>query len=74
MADEGLKTIDEGLHHWLPPGASVADIFPVTLSEIVKGEGRFMGQCVQSLKCAMMLRGPLVQGLWLASPTVAPRR
>jgi hypothetical protein len=39
------------------------DVFPVTLSEIVKGEGRFMGQCVWSLKCTMMLRGPSVQGL-----------
>jgi hypothetical protein len=63
MADDGLGTIDEGLHHWLLPEASVMDVFPVTLSEIVKGEGRFMGQCVWSLKCTMMLRGPSVQGL-----------
>jgi hypothetical protein len=47
----------------------IMDAIPVTLSKIVKDEGWFMSQCVQSLKCVMVLRGPLVQGLQPTSPT-----
>jgi hypothetical protein len=57
-----------GIHH-MSPRAFVMDVLPVTLSEVTKGEDRFMGQHARSLNCTMAPRGPSVQGLRTAPPT-----